>query len=253
MSTEPLEQALVSCVMPTCNRAPWVRNAVALFLRQTYPHRELVVVDDSDDGGATRTAVPTDDPRIRYVRAGDGMTLGGKRNLGASEARGSIIALWDDDDWYGPDRLAVQVAPLLAGEADITAFGDCTFLWLHEKRFWQVTPELMPRLFLLGIVAGSQVFLKTLLAHTQFPKIDLIEEARFASDAVSRGARLQRVSHEGHFVYVRHGDRHAWWNLQVGLVDPGGWLEVDAPAAFIGDEEFGAGLLRRGGPLQAAG
>ena len=40
---------LVSCVMPTANRRPYVAQAIRYFQRQDYPNKELVILDDGED------------------------------------------------------------------------------------------------------------------------------------------------------------------------------------------------------------
>ena len=40
---------LVSCVMPTRDRRPFALQAVRYFLRQDFPTRELLVLDDGSD------------------------------------------------------------------------------------------------------------------------------------------------------------------------------------------------------------
>src|SRR5215213_744350 len=101
---------LVSCIMPTHDRRPFVGRAIEQFLRQDYPRRELIVVDDGAD--AVRDLVPglgadpgSETPRIRYLRLESRRTLGGKRNLACREAQGAVIVHWDDDDWMAPWRL----------------------------------------------------------------------------------------------------------------------------------------------------
>ncbi len=39
---------LVSCVMATGNRTRFIPQALRCFLRQTYPNRELLVIDDGE-------------------------------------------------------------------------------------------------------------------------------------------------------------------------------------------------------------
>jgi hypothetical protein len=98
---------LVSCIMPTHKRPDFVPRALTYFLGQTYPSTELIVVDDWADGVAD--LMPAD-PRIRYIRLAARATIGAKRNLACEQARGSIIAHWDDDahsiaDFHSADDL----------------------------------------------------------------------------------------------------------------------------------------------------
>jgi glycosyltransferase involved in cell wall biosynthesis len=53
---------LVSCIMPTFNRRPFVPQAIRYFLAQDYPEKEFIIVDDGADSVAD--LVP-DDPRVR--------------------------------------------------------------------------------------------------------------------------------------------------------------------------------------------
>ncbi len=41
-------QPLVSCIMPTANRQRFIPTAISLFLRQDYPEKELVIIDDGE-------------------------------------------------------------------------------------------------------------------------------------------------------------------------------------------------------------
>jgi hypothetical protein len=104
------EQPLVSCIMPTADRRAFVPHAIGQFLRQDYPNRELVVLDDGADSIAD--LIPPDD-RVRYVRLPHRMTMGAKHNLACEAARGEVIVHWDDDDCHADRRLSYQVNDLL--------------------------------------------------------------------------------------------------------------------------------------------
>lgn len=140
----PLEHAagpeadvpLVTCVMLTAGRRAFVPLAVGLFLRQTYEPRELLVVDDGPE--PVGDLLP-DDPRVRHLRLDGPLRIGTKRNLGAEAARGTVLAHWDDDDWYAPDRLAEQVGGLVASGAALTGVAAPLFWAPAADRAWRYT------------------------------------------------------------------------------------------------------------------
>jgi uncharacterized protein YbcV (DUF1398 family) len=127
-------EPLVSCIMPTFNRRAWVERAVRFFLRQDYEARELIVVDDGSE--SVGDLLPRDS-EVRYVRLGQRASIGAKRNLGCEQARGEIVAHWDDDDWFAPWRLRYQVGQLLRGDADIVGLNSLLYWEPHAQRAWR--------------------------------------------------------------------------------------------------------------------
>src|SRR5882762_5687038 len=109
MTTEKVNGVFVSCIMPTYNRRAFVPHAIRYFLRQDYPLKELIIIDDGTDNIAD--LVP-DDPSIRYFSLDHKITLGAKLNQACEYASGNVIVHWDDDDWYAPGRLTYQVHAL---------------------------------------------------------------------------------------------------------------------------------------------
>src|SRR5437879_2042071 len=109
--------ATVSCILPTYDRRRFVAQSIRYFLRQDYPDKELIVVDDgvADSIG---DLVPSDSA-IRYVRLNQRLTVGAKRNLACREARGNIILHWDDDDWMADWRISYQVAQLTTSNSEV--------------------------------------------------------------------------------------------------------------------------------------
>jgi glycosyltransferase involved in cell wall biosynthesis len=199
---------LVTCIMPTCDRLAFARNSVRLFEAQDYPRRELVVVDDSADG-RLESSLPAD-PRIRYLPARPGESIGVKRNRACAAAAGEYIAHWDDDDWYGPRRLSAQLEPLVAGRADLSALLTPVFFDLAAWQFWRVSPQLHRRLFVEDVHGGTLVYRRAVWERfARYPDASLAEDAQFLLAATRRGGRLARIPGEGLFVYVRHG-RNAW-------------------------------------------
>jgi antitoxin (DNA-binding transcriptional repressor) of toxin-antitoxin stability system len=115
------QAGLVSCIMPTKNRREFIPRAIACFLAQTYPLKELVILDN---GEPIADLVPKDD-RIRYMRLNSMQPTGQLRNFCCQMAKGEFIAHWDDDDWSHPLRLEEQVAAI--GEKQATGYNSILF------------------------------------------------------------------------------------------------------------------------------
>lgn len=106
----------VSCLLVTADRLPFCERAIRCYRNQTYPNKELVVVDDGrDDLSPLLAQLPAGDVVYVKLAKNEANVLGTLRNIALETARGDYIAQWDDDDWYHPDRLQHQVEVLNKG------------------------------------------------------------------------------------------------------------------------------------------
>lgn len=85
-----------SVVIPTRGRHHYLQQAIASVLEQSFPARDIIVVDD---GHGAREAVSHLSPRITVL---DNRERGPvpARNLGVGHSRSDCIAFLDDDDWW---------------------------------------------------------------------------------------------------------------------------------------------------------
>jgi glycosyltransferase involved in cell wall biosynthesis len=208
-STNQLEleqRPLVSCIMPTRDRAVLVERAIELFHRQDWPRRELVIVHE----GLFPIGHLRGDPRIRLVRVDEGLDIGSKRNLGIEHASGDLLVQWDDDDWSAADRISIQVAPLIRGEAEVTAFAPDLFFHLERGEFWSVAAEQREKMFVGDVVGGTLAFTRAVWREAGgYPAASLAEDAALLRAMTKHGHRLARLANDDRYVYVRHG-RNTW-------------------------------------------
>lgn len=235
---------LISCVMPTRGRREFVSQSVLYFNRQDYPERELLILDD---GGRDLSRELPDDPRIRYFRLRPGMSIGTKRNHGCQMARGSVIACWDDDDWYGPERLSVQMKPLLSGEAEMCALPVRVFFDLEKWEFWTCSPELHRRLWIGDVAAGTLVYRRHVWERlAKYPDRSLAEDGVFLKKAIGRGAKLARVDRRRLFIYLRHGKNS--WSFTCGQHgNSREWRRIPEPKLPAADRAFYAKMAAKTG------
>jgi glycosyltransferase involved in cell wall biosynthesis len=115
---------LVSVLIVSRDAGAYLDAAVASVLAQSYPNREIVLVDNaSADGSVDRVAAAcAGRGDFHLVRAGTNLGPAGGACLGLPACGGAYIARLDADDLARPDRLARQVA-LLESRPDLVAAG----------------------------------------------------------------------------------------------------------------------------------
>lgn len=173
MTADSAALPLVTCIMPTCHRRGFVPRAIEYFLRQDYPSRELLILDDGSDPVAD--LVPAD-PRIRYTRLERRASLGAKRNLACGQARGDLILHWDDDDWYAPNRIQAQVSALLAADGEVCGLRQMLFYAPDTAQVWLYDYPEGQRRWLTG---GSLLYWKRVWQRHPFANVQVGEDTRF--------------------------------------------------------------------------
>ncbi len=139
----------VSCLCPTYNRAPdalWlVEEAIESFLRQDYPNKELIVLNDTPG-----QILHCDHPEVRIINTPERcQSLGDKRNLMAKMASGELICVWDDDDISLPWRLSHSVEML--GDAE----------YYNSGVYWVLTPQGLHHAHRMGVSYFTSIYRKS--------------------------------------------------------------------------------------------
>ena len=197
--------SLVSCIMPTRNRRGFVGQAIWYFLRQEYPARELIVLDDGDESVAD--LVPKDE-RIHYARLENRMTVGAKRNLACEMSRGELIAHWDDDDWIGPDRLGRQVRALQEADADACGARELLYYRPRAGDAWRYRYADAGGPWLAGC---TLLYRRAAWAEHPFPDLSVGEDSLFVRQLPPE--RLKAVDLDSCFLGLIHPDNAGNKNL----------------------------------------
>jgi len=131
---------LVSVVIPTRDRHDLVVAAIRSAREQTYDNVEIVVVDDGSRPALDLPADLTGDPRVRVLRLDSPVGPASARNSGVAASRGALLAFLDDDDTWRPEKIARQVATLVAANEGVAAV-ECGFdLWRNGRLVARYVP-----------------------------------------------------------------------------------------------------------------
>ena len=104
-------EQLVSVIMPAFNSEMHIKTAIESVITQTYELWELLICDDGSTD-ATRTIAAEyqlADDRVKIIKNIRGKGAPAARNCALDAASGRYIAFLDSDDFWYPNKLAVQI------------------------------------------------------------------------------------------------------------------------------------------------
>jgi len=109
-------KSLVSILIPAYNSEEWIGDSIRSAQAQTWPRKEIIVVNDGSSDGTARAAEQF---------AGGEVTVVSTKNQGAAAARnhalqlskGDFIQWLDADDVLSPGKIEYQLAALKEGDS----------------------------------------------------------------------------------------------------------------------------------------
>lgn len=110
MKFQPSEKPMVTVALAVLNGGKVLEKAVCSVLNQSWPHWELLLLDDGSTDGAIDRLPFLTDPRIVVIRDGQNLGLATRLNQAVAMAKGKYFARMDHDDLCHPERFALQIA-----------------------------------------------------------------------------------------------------------------------------------------------
>lgn len=92
---------LISIIIPCYNDWQYVEQAVDSALNQTYPNKEVIVIDDGSNS-KTKNVLKLLEPKITKLITQENQGQSTARNVGIREATGEYILVLDSDDYFEP-------------------------------------------------------------------------------------------------------------------------------------------------------
>ncbi|MFB9864458.1 glycosyltransferase family A protein [Rufibacter immobilis] len=132
---------LVSIIMPAYNAGKYIEQAIESVLNQTYPHWELLIIND---GSIDETQLIIDgfsDSRIQsFVQENKGVSAA--RNVGLANMKGKYFTFLDADDLLPSDSLRKRAEFLQTHPEVIMLAGAVVFFEGHKEnvvKVWKTT------------------------------------------------------------------------------------------------------------------
>lgn len=95
----------ISIVVTTYMHGKYIRAAIESVLEQTFKDYELIIIDDGSPDNTEEEVSKLKDNRIKYLKQSHSGLPANARNRGIEIATGRLIALFDGDDIWYPNKL----------------------------------------------------------------------------------------------------------------------------------------------------
>lgn len=133
---------IVSIITPLYNSERFVGKTIESVLAQTYPHWEMIIVNDGskDKGPDIVRQYAAKDKRIKLLEQRNG-GCASARNHGIREAHGRYYAFLDSDDYWDPTFLEEQIRFMTEKNASIVT---CCVRRVDEEGREILHPQIVP-------------------------------------------------------------------------------------------------------------
>ena len=214
---------LISCLMVTSGRRHQVTMAIECFLAQTYPNRELIVVDDDPKSELDILIREIGSPNIRHVKLTyEKQSLGRLRNIALDNAHGMYICQWDDDDLYDPLRLEVQWQTLVNTDSQASVLARWIIWWPNIEKM---------------AISGYRDWEGSLLCERslmpRYPDLKQGEDS-IVMEELRKSIRIARIDMPRLYVYINHGENtfssshfEEQWKLSTYFWQDGDTLRIE--------------------------
>src|SRR5215813_12102040 len=187
----------VSVIIPTHNRAEFLRSAITSVLNQTFQDFEIVIIDDASQDHTREVITNFNDTRIKFIHNQVSKGAAGSRNIGLMNTKHEYIAFLDDDDEWLPEKLKIQTHLLDNSPQEVG--GVCTGCFTIEKASGKVLS--IDNLEMNDIYKGNFITTSSILLRREcFEKCGLFDENMPTS---SDGDMWIRISEKFSFKVIK--------------------------------------------------
>lgn len=170
-------QPLVSCIIPTYNRANFVERAIQSVLNQTYKNIEVIVVDDGSEDNTKEVVLSIKNERIKYIRLHRNFGAAFARNVGIVNAEGEFIAFLDSDDYFLPEKIEKQVEAMMSDSSIGVCYTEAYYKLQSGELIYKKSPRLKGKIY--EKIVSSLPYLPYIHLPTLLIRRELLSNLRF--------------------------------------------------------------------------
>ncbi|WP_069132418.1 glycosyltransferase family 2 protein [Rhodohalobacter halophilus] len=189
----------VSCLIVTANRKELLRRSLVSLKNQTHKNIEVVVIDNGEEKVEKLLQMfPSEQVNYTYIQPSPDNILGDLRNISLDKATGDYMICWDDDDWFHPKRIEIQLNTIKSG------FDACC---LEGNIFHIDSPDLIDHPYIGRLPDGSPSSIMHKRSDAiRYPSMRRGEDTVYLNRWMDQGRyKMLDLSYAYLFVRVFHG------------------------------------------------
>lgn len=137
----------ISVIIPIYNVASYIEDCLVSLVSQSFPHYELVLVDDcsSDNSISLARKVLTAHPNVSFqlVTHLENRGLSAARNTGIQAAKGKFLVFADSDDWLPQNALEILYREIVAYPESIVCGNTTQFTDGVYSPYWSCNERMI--------------------------------------------------------------------------------------------------------------
>ncbi len=135
-------EPLVSILIPAYNSQQWIAETIESALAQTWPKKEIIIVDDGSEDRTLAISRRYERKGVRVVTQSN-QGAAAARNRAFSLAQGDYMQWLDADDVLDPHKVQHQVRKIQNGLSKRTLLSGAWGCFIYRKRKARFTPTLL--------------------------------------------------------------------------------------------------------------
>lgn len=196
----------ISVIVPMYNVEKYIGQCIESILKQSYPHFELIIINDGsiDNSYSIAKYYADSDSRIILLNQTNS-GVSSARNAGLERADGDYITFVDSDDWIEPDLFHKYIEEATRSSCDLV-FSDNYYI--NEDRLMNSDEGWLSRrknaldsyLLLPSPISGSRTFYKkTILQNERFNiKLHFHEDSEFQIRILKKAPVAREINYPGY-------------------------------------------------------
>lgn len=237
----PTATELVSVIVPVYNTEQYLKRCVDSILAQTYPHLEIILVDDgsTDNSYAICEEYKEKFSNVLVIHKSNG-GLSETRNVGMNSASGRYIAFVDSDDCIDSRMIEICVEAQQNTSADIVGFqwqnfSDAIPKATFKNRIKVIKNKKVIPFYLIKnrlYCAVRYLYDKSIIEEHNLsfdPAVKLGEDQLFIYNYIKHCQVAAMLTYDGYFYYSNPN------SLSAGVVKPNHYCDIDVRKFIYSD------------------